>query len=111
MTNIIIYLLSINLISANVDMKIYNQGWALIQEERTENFTNIQKQNMTIDNLPIGIQPQSINLFSDQIDFLSKEFIFNPISLKSLLDANINNQIELVKYNDDGEISQSITAK
>ena len=111
MTNIIYYLLSITLISANIDMKIYNQGWALIQEERIENFATIQKQNMTINNLPLGVQPQSINLFSDQIEFLSKEFIFNPISLKTLLDANINNQIELVKYDDNGAISQSIMAK
>ncbi len=108
---IIIFLLLINIFFSQTSIKIYNQGWTFVQEEREHKFTKIDKQTLHIDKLPESIEPTSINLFSKDIEFISKEYIYNPITINSLLNINIGNKIELVKYDDNGSIIYKTTGK
>ena len=57
------------------------------------------------------MDPSSINLFSNEIEFISKEFLKIPITTTSLLNTLIGKDIELVKYNEDGKISFSTIGK
>ena len=90
-----------------VDITIYNQGRALINEIREANLEQEGKQNLLISNIPNTVDPSSINLFSDNIKFISKEFHKTTITNKSLLDASIGKEIKLVKYGENGNISFS----
>ena len=73
------YLILITLLcgvmTAQLSIKIYNQGHALVQEERKKKFSQIGKQNFLVSRLPHATDPSSINLFSDCSKCKS---IFNP---------------------------------
>tara|TARA_Y100001960_G_scaffold324470_1_gene404912 strand:+ start:734 stop:2047 length:1314 start_codon:yes stop_codon:yes gene_type:complete len=88
-----------------MEITIYNENKAFINETREIILNTMGEQYIFIENLPSNIYPSSISLFSKNIKFFSTEFINNPISTKSMLDASIGNEIELVKYDDDGKIS------
>ena len=75
-------------ITAQTSIKIYTQGRALVQEERKKKFSQMGKQTLLISNIPHAAESSSINLFSDDIQFISTEYIYHPISIKSLLDDN-----------------------
>tara|TARA_B100001029_G_C15061011_1_gene458473 strand:+ start:1893 stop:3245 length:1353 start_codon:yes stop_codon:yes gene_type:complete len=108
---IFLKIILINVIIAQTSVKIYNQGWGLIQEERYKKFNKIEEQTLLITNLPKNIEPSSVILFSNEIEFISKQYIHNPISIRSMLNENINNNIELIKYNDEGIIIFSTIGK
>ncbi len=99
------------LVFSQIDITIYNQGRALINEIREVNLGQKGKQSLIIRNIPNTADPSSINLYSDNIQFISKEFLKNPITNQSLLNASIGKEIELVKYNEEGNISFSIMGK
>ena len=103
------FILSLALAQTNIT--IYNQGRALINEIREANLGQKGKQNLLISNIPNTADPSSINLFSDNIQFISKEFLQKPITNQSLLNASINKEIELVKYGEEGNISFSTSGK
>ena len=107
----LLYILLCGVLAAQTTVKIYNQGRALVQEERTKKFTQRGKQSLLIQKIPHAADPSSVNLFSDDIQFLSKEYLYRPISIESLLNANTGKEIELVKYGDDGSITFSIKGK
>ena len=100
-----------SLVFTQTDITIYNQGRALINETRDVNLEQRGKQTLSIPNIPTTVDPSSINLFSDNIQFISKEFINKPITNQSLLNASIGKKIELVKYDEDGRISFSTMGK
>ena len=108
---ILLYILLCGVLTAQTTVKIYNQGRALVQEERTKKFTQRGKQSLLIQKIPSAADPSSVNLFSDDIQFLSKEYLYRPISIESLLNANTGKEIELVKYGDDGSITFSTKGK
>ena len=103
--------LILSLALAQTNITIYNQGRALINEIREANLGKKGKQNLLISNIPNTADPSSINLFSDNIQFISKEFLQIPITNQSLLNASINKEIELVKYSEEGNISFSTRGK
>ena len=96
---------------SQIDITIYNQGRALINEIREANLEQKGKQSLLIRDIPNTADPSSINLFSDNIQFISKEFLKKPITNQSLLNASIGKEIELVKYSEEGNISFSIMGK
>ena len=96
-----------SIMTAQTTIKIYNQGRALVQEERQKKFSQEGKQKLIISNIPRAAEPSSINIFSDEMEIISKEYLYQPISIASLLNANIGEEIELVKYGEDGSISFS----
>jgi len=108
---IIFIVLLCGLITAQTSIKIYNQGRAFIQEERQKTFSQTGKQNLLVSGLPHAAEPSSINLFSDDIQIISKEYIYHPISIESLLNSNTGKEIELVKYGEDGNITFSTIGK
>ena len=57
--------------TAQTSIKIYNQGRALVQEERKKKFSQMGKQTLLIYNIPLAAESSSINLFSDDIQFIS----------------------------------------
>ena len=73
------YLILITLLcgvmTSQITIKIYNQGRALVQEERKKKFSQMGKQNLLVPNLPHTAESSSINLFSDDIQVMSKEYI------------------------------------
>ena len=105
------YLILITLLcgvmTSQITIKIYNQGRALVKEERKKQFPQTGKQNLLVPNLPHAAESSSINLFSDDIQFISKEYIYHPISVESLLNVNMGKVVELVKYGEDGSITFS----
>ena len=58
---IIIFLSLINIIVSQTSVKIYNQGWTFVQEERKHKFTKLGKQTLHIAKLSESIEPTSIN--------------------------------------------------
>ena len=98
-------------ITAQISIKIYNQGRALVQEERQKSFSQTGKQNLQISMLPHAAEASSINIFSDDMQVISKEYIYQPISIESLLNVNTGREVELVKYGKDGSITFSTTGK
>jgi len=98
-------------ITAQTSLKIYNQGRALVQEERKKKFSQMGKQNLLVSNLPHAAEPASINLFSDNMQVISKEYIYHPISVESLLNINMGKVVELVKYGEDGSVTFSSKGK
>ena len=107
----LLYILLCGVLAAQTTVKIYNQGRALVQEERIKKFTQKGQQSLLIQKIPHAADPSSINLFSDDIQFLSKEYLYRPISIESLLNANTGKEVELVKYGEDGSISFSTKGK
>jgi len=109
------YLILITLLcgvmTAQITIKIYNQGRALVQEERKKKFSQTGKQNLLVPNLPHSAESSSINLFSDDMQVMSKEYIYHPISVESLLSVNTDKEVELVKYGEDGSITFSTVGK
>ena len=61
-------------ITAQTSIKIYNQGRALIQEERKKKFSQTGKQTLLISNIPHAAESSSINLFSDDIKWCKDNF-------------------------------------
>ena len=108
---ILLYILICCVLTAQTTVKIYNQGRALVQEERVKKFSQKGKQSLLIQKIPHAADPSSVNLFSDDIQFLSKEYLYRAISIESLLNANTGKEIELVKYGDDGSITFSTKGK
>ena len=108
---IILNVLICSVITAQTSIKIYNQGRALVQEERQKKFSQTGKQNLLVLKLPNSTESSSINLFSNEMQFISKEYIYRPISIESLLNVNANREIELVKYGEDGNITFSKKGK
>lgn len=108
---ILLYILICCVLTAQTTVKIYNQGRALVQEERIKKFSQKGKQSLLIQKIPPAADPSSINLFSDDIQFLSKEYLYHPISIESLLNTNTGKEIELVKYGEDGSITFSTKGK
>ena len=107
---ITLIILIFSLVFASANITIYNQNKALINEYRKANLT-YGIQTLVVPNIPNTVDPSSINLFSNEINFISKELLNNPITTKSILDALIGKNIELVKYNKDGNISFSTIGK
>ena len=99
--------LIVNIAFSQIDITIYNQGRALINEIREANLGKKGKQSLVIRDIPRTADPSSINLFSDNIQFISKEFLKKPITNQSLLNASLGEEVELVKYSEDGTISFS----
>ena len=108
---ILITIISFKCLFSQMEITIYNENKAFINETREIILNTIGEQYIYIENLPSIIHPSSISLFSENIKFLSTEFINNPISTKSMLDASIGNEIELIKYGDDGKILFSTIGK
>jgi len=100
-----------SLINANTKIILYNQGNALITENRKVDLEKIGRQNLTIQNFPINVNPSSINLYSKNIDFFSKDFFYKPITIKSMLNSYVGKKIELVKYDTEGNISFTTIGK
>ena len=48
--------------TAQITIKIYTQGRALVQEERKKKFSQTGKQNLLVPNLPHAAESSSINL-------------------------------------------------
>ena len=69
---IILSVLLCGIISAQTNIKIYNQGRALVQEERQKKFTQTGKQNLLISRIPRAAEASSINIFCNDIEFISK---------------------------------------
>tara|TARA_Y100001968_G_C19414766_1_gene748405 strand:- start:69 stop:1433 length:1365 start_codon:yes stop_codon:yes gene_type:complete len=111
MKKIILYIILCHLIIAQSSIKIYNQGWALVKEDRNENLQKSGEQLLFIYDLPLNIDPASINVSSETINFLSKEYIYKPITINNLLYENIGNEIQLVRYNNNENSKSSISAK
>ena len=109
--HLIIIILTINYLFSQIDITIYNENEAFINEKREMILNEIGKQNIVIENLPKEIDPSSITIFSDNIKFISKEFYNKPITINSILDESIGQEIELVKYGENGEITYSILGK
>jgi len=97
--------------AAQTTIKIYNQGRALVQEERQKKFSKKGKQKLIISKIPHAAESSSINIFSDEMEVISKEYLFLPISNENILNANIGNEIELVKYGENGSITFSTNGK
>ena len=100
-----------SLLFSQTKITIYNQGRAFISEIQKVHLGQKGKQKLVISGIPNTVDPASINLFSDNIQFISKEFIKNPITNQSLLNAFIGKKIELVKYDENGRISFSTRGK
>tara|TARA_B110000196_G_scaffold96495_1_gene83584 strand:+ start:2999 stop:4360 length:1362 start_codon:yes stop_codon:yes gene_type:complete len=100
-----------SIITAQTTIKIYNQGRALVQEERQKKFSQEGKQKLIISNIPRVAESSSMNILSDGFEVISKEYIYHPISITSLLNANTGKEIELVKYGEDGSITFSTKGK
>ena len=101
----------INLCSSQTKITIYNQDRALIQEIRDKKLKKRGKQILNVENIPNSVIPSTIYLFSDNISFITKNFINKKISKQSLLNANVGNSIELIKYDENGAISKVIIGK
>jgi len=101
----------INLCSSQTKITIYNQDRALIQEVRDKKLKKRGKQILNVENIPNSVIPSTIYLFSDNISFITKNFINKKISKQSLLNANVGNSIELIKYDENGTISKVIIGK
>jgi hypothetical protein len=100
-----------SLIIAQTTIKIYNDGYALVEEKKKKNFSKTGKQTFRISKLPISTIPSSINILSKDINLISKKYFYNPITIKNLLNSNIGNEIELVKYGENGSIVFSTFGK
>ena len=100
-----------NFIFAEITIKIYNNGHALVQEQRSNNFSSIGNQTLTITNFPISVISSSINIISKDITPISKQYFYKPVSIKNLLDSNIGNEIDLVVYGENGNIVFSTIGK
>ena len=85
---LILIALLFSTMTAQLTIKIYNQGRALVQEERKKKFPQLGKQNLLVINLPLAAEFSSINLFSTDIQFISNEYLYHPISIESLLNVN-----------------------
>ena len=110
-TFIIILVINFNHLFSQMEITIYNENKAFINENREIILNEIGEQQIMIDNLPNEIEPSSITMFSETIKFISKEFFNKPISIKSILDESIGQEIELIKYGENGEISFSTIGK
>ena len=108
---ILILVATLNLINANTTVKIYNQNKALFNQYKKISLEYKGQQNLEIKNLPKSIIPSSINLLSNDIDFISIEYFNNPINTQSILNTFIGKNVELVKYNNEGKISFSKMGK
>ena len=100
-----------SIMTAQTTIKIYNQGRALVQEEQQKKFSQEGKQKLIISNIPRVAESSLMNILSDDFEVISKEYIYHPISITSLLNANTGKEIELVKYGEDGSITFSTKGK
>ena len=100
-----------SIMAAQTTIKIYNQGRALVQEERQKKFPQEGKQKLIISKIPHAAESSSINISSDDMKVISKEYLYLPISDEYMLNANIGNEIELVKYGENGSITFSTKGK
>ena len=109
---ILLYLIIIiNLCLSQTKITIYNQDRALVQEIRNKKLKKKGKQILNVEQIPNSVIPSSIYLFSDNSSFITKNFINKKITTQSLLNANIGNSIELIKYDENGNISKKIIGK
>lgn len=90
---------------------IYTQGWSFIQEERDVTLDQPGESTITLGNLPMETDQSSILVHADDFNILSKEFIIEPISVNNLLKANVGNEIQLVKYTENGDIGYSTVGR
>ena len=88
---IILNVLLCGVIIAQTSIKIYNQGLALVQEERQKKFSKIGKQILLVPKLPHSAQSSSINVFSD--DIIS---VKTPFSIEKDDILKIENELMLV---------------
>ena len=58
--------------AAQTTIKIYNQGRALVQEERQKKFSQEGKQKLIISKIPLAAESSSINISSFVSGFSSK---------------------------------------
>ena len=100
-----------SIMAAQTTIKIYNQGRALVQEERQKKFSQEGKQKLIISKIPHAAESSSINISSNDMEVISKEYLYLPISDEYMLNANIGNEIELVKYGENGSITFSTKGK
>ena len=105
------FIFILSMIYGQINITVYNQGRALIQEFRELNLNKKGTQSVSIRNIPNTADPSSINLLSENIQFISKEFLNKPITIQTILNASIGENIELVKYGEDGKISFSTMGK
>ena len=74
-TFIIILIISLNHLFSQIEITIYNENKAFINETRELILNEIGEQHIIVDNLPNDIEPSSISMFSENIKFISKVFL------------------------------------
>ena len=102
---ITIFSISINILFTQNHITIYNQGNAFIQKNNIEVNNQLGQLILIIENFPLSVDASSIELFSENIEFSSKEYIYKPINIDNLLNSNMNKEINLVIYSNEGNIS------
>ena len=105
MKSFIINLFFYSFIFTQTNIQIYNHGYALIQEEQTKQFIKIGNNKLIINNFPKSTLPESIILLSNDMQIKTQEYINLSISINNLLNYNINKEIELIKYNENGDVT------
>jgi len=74
---------------------IYNNNLAHIQEQREFNLTK-GIQTLEFKNLPnsVIVDSLSADFNSDSVELISQNYTYNPLSIKSLLEANLNTWVQ-----------------
>ncbi len=105
----LIFSISINILFTQNHITIYNQGNAFIQKNNIEVNNQLGQLILIIEDFPLSVDASSIELFSENIEFSSKEYIYKPINIDNLLNSNMNKEINLVIYSNEGNISYRTT--
>ncbi len=84
---------------------IYNDGMAMVRESRE--IVLIQKNDIDfiLENIPVELVEESLVLESDDIEILSRTFITPSLNEDALLLHYIDEELDLVKYGEDGAVS------
>ena len=101
----LIFSISINILFTQNHVTIYNQGNAFIQKNNIEVNNQLGELILIIEGFPLSVDASSIEIFSENIEFSSKEYVYKPINIDNLLNSNINKEINLVSYSNEGNIS------
>lgn len=101
---------SIPFTGENLNITIYNQGKAFIQESRLSDFSNTGNQTFSFTEIPEVVIPSSINVRCKDCFISSKIYLNNPINQKTLINAFIGKHVTLVQYNESGKKSVNKSA-
>ena len=82
---LILNFLLCSLMTSQTTITIYNQRCTLVQEQRKKKFSYTGKQNLLISKIQHATQSSSINIYSDDVQIISKENIYRPIYVESIL--------------------------